>query len=115
AAEASRGETALRQLEADRPALAEARARRLALDTQLAREQADLADATRAEALVTEHATAQRRYERLRQAAALVAEADQHAREALPTIPLGSLRSAVARADAYRFELSELEAELDAA
>jgi DNA repair exonuclease SbcCD ATPase subunit len=115
AAEASRGEAALRSLEADRAALAEARARRLALDTRLAREQADLADAARAEALVTEHGSAQQRYERLRQAAALVAEADQLAREAPPSLPLGMLRSGVARADACTFELSELEAELDAA
>lgn len=115
AAEASRGEAALRQLEADRAALAEARTRRLELDTRLTHEQADLADATRAEALVTEHAAAQQRYERLRQAAALVAEADQQVREAPPSVALGTLRSAVARADAGRFELSELEAELDAA
>jgi DNA repair exonuclease SbcCD ATPase subunit len=113
--EASRGETALRSLEADRAALAEARSRRLALDTQLAREQADLSDAARAETLVTEHATAQQRYERLRQAAALVEEAEQQARETPRSLPLGTLRSAVARADACRFELSELEAELDAA
>lgn len=115
AVEASRGEQALRELEADRAALSEARARRTALDTQLTREQADLTEATRAESLATEQESAQQRYERLRQAAALVAESDQLARESPSPLPLGALRSAVSRADTYRFELSELEAELDAA
>ena len=52
--ELATGEQALARLEADRAQWAEAHARREALDTQLAREQADLAEASRAEALAAQ-------------------------------------------------------------
>ncbi len=110
--ELATGETALARLEADRAQWAEAHARREALDTQLVREQADLAEAARAEALAVAREQAQERYRQSKRAVELVEEADALGREAPTTMPLPALRAAVNRATNLAYELSELEAEL---
>jgi len=111
--ELATGEQALARLETDRAQWAEAHARREALDTQLTREQADLAEASRAEALATQRDEAQERYLKLKRAAELVEEADGLRRELPTTMSLPVLRSAVGRAANLDYEISELEAEQD--
>ncbi|HZW00253.1 MAG TPA: AAA family ATPase [Candidatus Deferrimicrobium sp.] len=111
--ELTTGEEALARLEADRAQWAEAHARREALDTQLAREQADLAEASRAEALANQRDEAQERYLKLKRAAELVEEADGLRHELPTAVSLPVLRSAVGRATNLAFEISELEAALD--
>ena len=112
-AELATGEQALARLEADRAQWAEAHARREALGTQLVREQADLAEASRAEALATQRDEAQARYLELKRAAELVDESDALRRDLPTTVSLPVLRSAVGRAANLAFEVSELEAALD--
>jgi uncharacterized protein YhaN len=105
------GEAALARLEADRAQWAEAHERRQALELQLTRLQADLAEATRAERLALERDGAQERYDRLKRATELVEELDE-LRAASPTgRPLPMVRDVVARAVNLDWELSELEAE----
>jgi uncharacterized protein YhaN len=111
--ELATGEQALARLEADRAQWAEAHARREALGTQLVREQADLAEASRAEALAAQRDEAQARYLKLKRATELVGEADGLRPELPVTMSLPALRSAVGRASNLAFEVSELEAELD--
>jgi hypothetical protein len=111
--ELATGEQALARLEADRAQWAEAHARREALDAQLTREQADLAEASRAEALATQRDEAQERYLKLKRAAELVEESDALRHELPTTKSLPVLRSAVGRAANLAYEVSELEAELD--
>lgn len=111
-AELATGEQALARLEADRAQWAEAHERREALDVQLSRQQADLAEARRAEALGTQRDEAQERYLRLKRAAELASDADRFERETPTSMPLSALRSGVGRAVTLRYELSELEAEL---
>ena len=111
--ELATGEQALARLETDRAQWAEAHARREALDTQLTREQADLAEASRAEALATQRDEAQEHYLKLKRAAELVEEADGLRRELPTTMSLPVLRSAVGRAANLDYEISELEAEQD--
>jgi DNA repair exonuclease SbcCD ATPase subunit len=111
--ELATGEQALARLEADRAQWAEAHARREALDAQLARDQADLAEASRAEALAIQRDEAQERYLKLKRAAELVEEADGLRHELPTATSLPVLRSAVGRAGNLAYEVSELEAELD--
>ncbi len=111
--ELATGEQALAHLEADRAQWAAAHARREALDAQLTREQADLAEASRAEALATQRDEAQERYLKLKRAAELVEEAEGLRRDLPTTMSLPVLRSAVGRATNLAYEVSELEAELD--
>ena len=111
-AELATGETALARLEADRAQWAEAHARREALDAQLVREQADLAEAARSEAVTTAREEAQERYRRSKRAVELVEEADALGRETPTRMPLPSLRAAVNRTTNLAYEVSELEAEL---
>ena len=106
------GEEALRALESDRAAWVEADERRVELEQQLTREQAELAEAVRAEGLATRRDEAQARYGRLRRATALVEESER-LEAALPTsLPLPQLRAAVSRVGALEFEISELEADV---
>jgi DNA repair exonuclease SbcCD ATPase subunit len=111
-AELATGDQALARLEADRAQWATAHQRREALDLQLTRQQADLSEARRAEALTSQRDEAQARYVRLKRAADLAAEADVLARETPTAIPLPTLRSAANRASNLSYELSELEADL---
>ena len=109
------GEAALARLQADRAQWVEANERREELEIKLTRQQADLAEAQRAEALAQK-----------RDAAAGSLHAPQAGRGAdrgqaelrreLPTaLPLAQLRTTVSRAQSLEFELSELEAEIDTA
>ena len=108
------GEQSLARLEADRAQLAEAQARRSALEVQLARQQADLAEARRAEALAKQRDETQARYDQLKRAAELVAEADRLTGEMPTATPLSALRTTVNRVTTLSYELSEVEADLGA-
>ncbi len=113
--ELATGEAALASLQSDRAQWVEAHERREELDVLLRRQQADLAEAQRAEALAQQRDGAVERYERLKRAAELVEESERLQR-ALPTgVPLSRLRSVVPRASSLQFEISELEAEVSIA
>ncbi len=113
--ELATGEAALARLQADRAQWVEAHERREDLDTQLRRQQADLAEAQRAEALAQRRDAATERYERLKRAAALVEE-EERLQQAMPRgVSLAQLRTAAARAKSLQFEISELEADLSIA
>lgn len=107
-----KGEEALRQLQADRAQWVDADARRVKLEQQLSRQQADLAEAQRAEQLAQRRDEAQARYERLKRAVALLDEGAELRSAAATQLPLAQLRSTVSRLDALEFEISELEAEI---
>jgi DNA repair exonuclease SbcCD ATPase subunit len=108
------GEQSLQRLEADRAQLAEAQERRASLDIQLSRQQADLAVARRAEALISQRDDAQSRYDRLKRATELVEEADRLSHEMPTDVPLTVLRTTVNRVTTLSFEVSEVEAEIGA-
>ena len=113
--ELATGEAALTRLQADRAQWVEAHERRQDLDTQLRVQQADLAEAQRAEALAQRRDAANERYERLKRAAALVEE-EERLQQAMPRgVSLAQLRTATARAKSLQFEISELEADLSIA
>ena len=113
--ELATGEAALARLQADRAQWVEAHERREGLDTQLHRQQADLAEAQRAETLAQRRDAAAERYERLRRAATLVEE-EERLQQAMPRgVSLAQLRTATARAKSLQFEISELEADLSIA
>lgn len=111
-AEVARGEEALRGLEAQRRALAEARVRRTALDAELARYQEGLKSAERAVALQARGASAQQRYDKYRRAAELRTEIERLETEHPSSISLPTLRAAVDRIRSLEFRLSEIRAEL---
>jgi uncharacterized protein YhaN len=113
-AELSRGEQSLSHLEADRTQLASAQERRASLDVQLTRQLADLEEARRAETLLGQRDETQSRYERLKRAVDLVAEADGLRQDTPTDAPLSTLRTTVNRITTLSFELSEVEAELGA-
>ena len=113
-AELVTGEQSLQRLEADRAQLAEAQERRASLDIQLSRQQADLAVARRAEALISQRDDAQSRYDRLKRATELVEEADRLSHEMPTDVPLTVLRTTVNRVTTLSFEVSEVEAEIGA-
>jgi DNA repair exonuclease SbcCD ATPase subunit len=107
-----RGEESLRQLQADRALWVEADARRGQLEQLLNRQQADLAEAQRAEELAERRDAAQDRYERFKRAAVLLDESAELQRTAATSMPLAQLRSTVSRLGVLEFETSELEAEV---
>ncbi len=110
--ELANGEAALARLGSDRAQWVTAHERREELEVQLRRQQADLAEAQRAEALALRRDRAAEQYERLKRAASLVEEREL-LRGHMPTaIPLARLRSAVSHARGLGFEISELEAEV---
>jgi recombinational DNA repair ATPase RecF len=111
-AEVATGEQALARLEADRAQLAEAHERRIGLDDRLVGEQADLAEARRAQSLVVQRDAAEERYRQLKRAAQLAAEAETLRADVPTSLPLSSLRPLVSRAANLGYEVSELEAEL---
>ena len=106
------GETALARLESDRAAWVDADERREALDLAHTRQQADLAEAQRAEGLAQRRDDAQDRYDRYKRAAVLSEESDGLRRSLPATMPLAQVRSTVSRLGALEFETSELEAEV---
>jgi len=106
------GEESLRQLQADRAQWVEADARRGQLEQLLNRQQADLAEAQRAEDLAQRRDEAQDRYERFKRAAILLEESAGLQRTVATSMPLAQLRSTVSRLGALEFEASELEAEV---
>lgn len=109
------GEAALVRLQADRAQWVEAAERREELDRKLSRQQADLSEAQRAEELAKQRDAAQERYDRLRRAVELI-EQDDEIRAEMPTsLSPEELRTSVARAQNIELELSELQAEIDAA
>lgn len=112
--ELAEGESALGRLEADRATWVEADARRDELDRQLTRQQADLAEARRAEELLTRRDSAQSRYDRLKRAVELEQRAEELQRAMPTSTPLPLLRTDVGRATSLELELSELAADLDA-
>lgn len=107
------GEAALGRLAADRATWVEADERREEFDRQLTRQQADLAEAQRAEALLTRRDDAQERYDRLKRAVELEERAQQLQDEMPTRTPLARLRTDVNRATSLELELSELGADLD--
>ncbi len=110
--ELANGEAALARLGSDRAQWVTAHERREELEVQLRRQQADLAEAQRAEALAMRRDRAAEQYERLKRAASLVEEGER-LRGHMPTaIPLVQLRSAASHARGLDFEISELEAEV---
>lgn len=111
-AEVQAGDIAMERLGGDRAQWVAARERRLDLDSQLARQEAELAEAERAVRLVERRDEAQDRYDRLRRASELL-DAEAELRRTAPTaMPLPELRATVGRAGSLSFELSELEADL---
>jgi recombinational DNA repair ATPase RecF len=111
-AEVAAGEQALARLEADRAQWAEAHERRIELEERLLHEQADLAEARRAQSLLVQRDAAEERYRQLKRAAELAAEAAV-LQAAVPTsLPLSALRPLVGRAANLGYEVSEVEAEL---
>ena len=108
------GEQALQQLEADRRALATARATRATLDQQLAANKDNAAKAERAVQLTTRSVEATKRYTTFKKAVELREEvarldASHPSRVALPV-----LRSTVDHVRQLEFKLSEMRAELAA-
>ena len=90
------------------------RAPRRRSTSQLARQQADLAEARRAEALATQRDEAQARYDLL-EARCRARRRGRRLTQEMPTdMPLTTLRTTVSRATNLSFELSELEADLGA-
>ena len=114
-AELANGERALTRLQADRAQWVEAHERRGELDVTLARQQADLAEAQRAQDLAARRDDAQDRYDRLRRAADLTEEGNRLQRELPTRVPLPQLGSAVSRVHGLEFEISELDAEIGTA
>ncbi len=111
----AQGEGELSRLQSDRGQWVEADERRHELDRKLARLQADLTEAQRAEALAQKRDSARERHARLKRAAELTADQDELQRELPANLPLARLRTAVGHAQSLEFELSELQAEIDTA
>ena len=107
------GDAALEQLEADRGRWVAAHEKRTVLDEQLARQEADLAEAERAVALVERRDSVQDAYERLRRGVELVDEEAGLLGTAPTTIPLAQLRTTVGRIGTLSYDMSELEADIE--
>jgi hypothetical protein len=110
--ELNQGEGALARLEADRGTWVAAHQRRLELDAQVARLEAEVAEHQRAADLVDRQEQAQARYERLRRACDLDEERRRIEATGRPGMALSALRAQVSRVQGTVFELSELEAAL---
>jgi len=108
------GEAALAQLEADRRALAAARAARAALDAQLAEQKENAAKAERAAQLTAKQADASRRYALYKRATALRDEIGKLEASHPSSVALPVLRTTVDHLRQLEFKLSEMRAELAA-
>ena len=106
------GEAGLRQLEADREALARGREQRQLLDTELANFRDELAASERAVALEQRVADAQRRYGLYKKAALLRAEIGRLEASHPSSVSLLALKAAVERLRTLEYRLSEMRAEL---
>ena len=111
-AQVANGEAGLRQLDAERGTLAEARARRAAVEVELADQQQGLAHADRAVALLRRGDEAQRRYASYKRAAELGAEIDDLEASHPADIALPALRAGVDGLRSIEYRLSEIRAEL---
>jgi uncharacterized protein YhaN len=105
------GEGMLRQLDAQRVALAAARSQREALDEEMARQQAALEQAERAVKLLRRGEEAQRRYAAYKRAAELHSEIGRLEASHPSNISLPGLRAAVERLRQLEYRLSEIRAE----
>ena len=108
------GESALAQLEADRRALAEARAARTQADAALAEQREGAARAERAVQLDKRATDAQRRYVLYKRAAELSDEIDALEAAHPSSVALPALRSTVEHLRGLEFHLSEMRAEMAA-
>ena len=108
------GESALAQLEADRRALAEARASRVKADAALAEQREGATRAERAVQLVNRAADAQRRYTLYKRAAELNDEINALEAAHPSSVELTLLRSTVEHLRGLEFRLSEMRAEMAA-
>ena len=106
------GESALAQLERDRDTLASARERRVESDTALAERRSLLDKARQAERLTAERTAAQERFERYREAAAVVATLTALADSHPSANPLPVLRKVVERLREVDGRIRELKAAL---
>jgi DNA repair exonuclease SbcCD ATPase subunit len=109
-----RGEAALAQLEADRRALADARAARAQLDGRLSEQREGAAKAERAAALTTKVADAAHRYALYKRAAELREDIGRLEASHPATVSLPALRSTVEHLRKLEFKLSEMRAEMSA-
>ena len=109
-----RGEMALAQLEADRRALADARAARTQLDARLDEQREGAAKAERAAALTTKAADAARRYALYKRGAELREEIGRLEASHPSAVSLPALRSTVEHLRKLEFKLSEMRAEMAA-
>jgi DNA repair exonuclease SbcCD ATPase subunit len=109
-----RGEMALVQLEADRRALADARAARTDVDTRLAEQREGAARAERAAALNLRLTDAARRYALYKRAAELREEIGQLEASHPSAVALAVLRPTVEHLRKLEFGLSEMRAEMAA-
>lgn len=108
------GESRLRELDAQRAAAAQARARRLEIDAELADQQRGLEQAERAVSLLRRGEDAQRRYVTYKRAAELRADIGRLEASHPANISLAGLRAAVERLRQLEYRLSEIRAELAA-
>jgi DNA repair exonuclease SbcCD ATPase subunit len=111
-AEVVSGERELDRLERDRASLAAARTRKLALDENLASDQAELTQVESALDLVRRADDAGQRYDRYRRAAEIRDELTRLAGAAPSAIPLAQLKDTVEQARQLEFDLSEGRAEI---
>ncbi len=109
-----RGEMALAQLEADRRALAEARAARTQLDARLEEQRDGAAKAERAAALNTRLTESAKRYALYKRAAELREDIGRLEASHPSAVALTALRSTVEHLRKQEFSLSEMRAELSA-
>jgi hypothetical protein len=108
------GEQGLGQLEADRRALAQARAAREDLDGQLSEQREGLAKAERASSLAAKLSDAARRYAVYRRAAEIRDEIARLDSNHPSAVPLPQLKPTVEKLRNLEFDLSEMRAELAA-
>jgi DNA repair exonuclease SbcCD ATPase subunit len=109
-----RGELALAQLEADRRALADARAARTQLDGRLDEQREGAAKAERAAALTAKVTDSAKRYALYKRAAELREEIGQLETSHPSAVALPVLRSTVEHLRKLEFQLSEMHAEMAA-
>ena len=108
------GDAALAQLEADRRALAQARAARAELDAALAEQRENAARANRAAELSERAADATRRYGLYRRATELREEISRLDASHPSSVPLAVLRPTIEHLRGLEFRLSEMRAEMAA-
>ncbi len=113
-ADVSSGEAALKQLAADREALAAARGERTDLEARLVEERAEAEKAERAVELTRQANEASSRYLVYRRASELRSEMSELETSHPTRIPLATLRAAVDELRGIEFRLSEMRAELAA-